>query len=228
MAKKSRVTNQTLDRGLRALALIASSPEALSIDDVASRLDIHRSMAYRVIRTLEDHHLSVRDSDGKCRPGHRLAELARGIESPLRSVSKPILQQLASELKLSTFVAVPSGSEVVTLDSADPPRADAVVGYRPGALHPIDRGAPGIAILAGRAYVEGERSEVTQAREQRWARSAGEVVAGLGSLSVWIAGPDGTAIAAIACLYIAEAAPDISPTVKALQAASDRITHLLN
>ncbi|MGE0000411.1 MAG: helix-turn-helix domain-containing protein, partial [Ilumatobacteraceae bacterium] len=58
--------SQTLDRGLTALEWIALADRPPSIDEVAQHLDVHRSIAYRIVRTLEDHRLVRRDPNGRC------------------------------------------------------------------------------------------------------------------------------------------------------------------
>ena len=45
--------SQTLSRGLTALELIGSADAPLSVADLCAQLGIHRSMAYRLVKTLE-------------------------------------------------------------------------------------------------------------------------------------------------------------------------------
>ena len=78
-----------------------------------------------------------------------------------------MLANLAEELQMTAFLVVADGDEAVTIDSVEPTSLDAHVAYRPGTRHPIDRGAPGLALLAGRPAVPGERAEVAVAREPR-------------------------------------------------------------
>ena len=59
--------SQTLSRGIRILEILADAREPLSIDEIARRLDVHRSVAYRLLRTLEDHGLV----DARRRWAHR-------------------------------------------------------------------------------------------------------------------------------------------------------------
>ncbi|MGB3377038.1 MAG: helix-turn-helix domain-containing protein, partial [Microbacterium sp.] len=63
--------SQTLSRGIRILEILADGP--LSIDEVATRLDVHRSIAYRLLRTLEDHRLVARNAAGLAALGPRMA-----------------------------------------------------------------------------------------------------------------------------------------------------------
>ncbi|MDN5755801.1 MAG: helix-turn-helix domain-containing protein, partial [Micrococcaceae bacterium] len=43
---------QTLSRGLRALEIITDRPEPPTIAELADELGVHRSIAYRILRTL--------------------------------------------------------------------------------------------------------------------------------------------------------------------------------
>jgi DNA-binding IclR family transcriptional regulator len=223
MSSKSSVTNQTLDRGLRALEYIAESGDAPSIDELAIALGLHRSITYRLVRTLEDHGLTTRDAAGNCHPAHRLTVLARGVDSSVQAAARPEIERLADALGLTSFLAVAAGGDAITIDSAEPMRADTVIGYRPGTRHRLDSGAPGLALLAGGPSLEGERAEVIEARRRGWAQSTGEVVAGLGSLSTWVPGPDGAPVAAVACLFLGDAPPSRDSAVDELRRSARRI-----
>ncbi len=60
--------SQTLARGLTALELISESPGGLTIQEVAERLDIHRTVASRLLSTLVQFRLIAR-YEGRFRPG---------------------------------------------------------------------------------------------------------------------------------------------------------------
>jgi DNA-binding IclR family transcriptional regulator len=224
---QSSVTNQTLDRGLSALSFIAGASEPISIAALAGELDIHRSMAYRIVRTLEAHGLTRRDGDGRCHPGHRLAELSRGVERSMRWIARAELERIADALGLTAFVAVRSGDDALTIDSAEPARADSVVSYRPGTRHPLDRGAPGLALLAGGPARAGERPEVTEARERGFARSTGEVVPGLGSIATWVPAGDAEPAAAVAVLLVGDPPADSAHIVSELRHSAASISRRL-
>lgn len=223
MPDKSAVTNQTLDRGLRALEYVAEAGTAPSIDALADVLGVHRSIAYRLVRTLEEHGLVRRDAAGRCHPAHRLTVLARGVDSSLQAAARPELERLADELGLTSFLAVAAGGEAITIDSAEPRRADTVVGYRPGTSHRLDAGAPGLALLAGGPMLPGERADVAAARRRGWAQSTGEVITGLGSISTWVQGPDGSPAGAIACLFLGDEPPSPERAVTELRRSADRV-----
>ena len=76
--------SQTLDRGLRALELVAASATGLTVQDVADRLGVHRTIAHRLLATLSDHRLVARTPDGRFHAGGGLTALAQGVQSALR------------------------------------------------------------------------------------------------------------------------------------------------
>ncbi len=127
---------------------------------------------------------------------------------------------------MTAFVVVRFGNEAVTLDSVEPQRTAAHVAYRPGSRHPIDRGAPGLAILAGQAALPDERPEVTEARRRGWAYTSGEVVPGLASVATWVTDAH-HGVASIACVFLAGVEVDLNATAARLVAGADSIKGLL-
>ena len=183
-------TSQTLSRGLDALEFIALAETAPSIEGVAEQLGVHRSIAYRIVRTLEDHHLVHRDAAGSCQPGVRLAALGRFARPTLQSIALVELPQLANELALTCFLVVRDGDDALTLESLEPTTSQFHITYKPGIRHPIDQGAPGIAILAGGPPASNERTEITEARARGWVMTTGEVVPGSTAIAAPVPGSD--------------------------------------
>jgi DNA-binding IclR family transcriptional regulator len=198
MSNGNVALSQTLDRGLACLDFVAASDRPVSVDATASALGLHRSIVYRLMRTLERRRLIERDVEGDYSAGPYLAVLSRSVRRTLRAAAAPVLANLAEDLQMTAFLVVADGDEAVTIDSVEPTSLNAHVAYRPGTRHSIDRGAPGIALLAGRPALPGERAEVTRAREIGWAWSEAEVIAGMASIAVPIADEG-----AIAVLWLA-------------------------
>src|SRR5690625_747109 len=140
--------SQTLSRGIRVLEILSDAGGPLTIDETASRLGVHRSNAYRLVRTLEDHGLVGRDPHGGLVLGARLAALAAGVDRDLQAEALPELTTAANELGMTCFVTVLDREECVTLTSVEPRHAVAAVAQRPGTRHFVGVGAPGRAILA--------------------------------------------------------------------------------
>lgn len=222
MSNGTVAPSQTLDRGLACLDFIAASDRAVSVDATAAALGLHRSIVYRLLRTLELRHLVERDAEGDYIAGPYLAVLSRSVRRSLRAAAAPVLAKLAEELQMTAFLVVADGEEAVTIDSVEPTSLNAHVAYRPGTRHPIDRGAPGLALLAGRLAVAGERAEVARARTTGWAQSEAEVIAGMASVAVPIADQG-----AIAVLWLAGNSVDNEQVATRLMAAAIEVTRRL-
>jgi DNA-binding IclR family transcriptional regulator len=227
MAAARSTTSQTLDRGLRVLEMIATTDEPPRIEDLANLIAVHRSIAYRIVRTLELHALVWRDSGGRCHPGDKLAQWARTSRTSLEVVARPELAAMADDLAMTAFVVVRAGNLAVTLDSVEPQSTAAHVAYRPGSRHPIDRGAPGIAILAGQPVMPHERPEVAESRRRGWAYSSGEVVPGLASIATWITDQH-HGVASIACVFLAGVEVDLNALAARVIKCADEITRRLS
>ena len=221
--------SQTLSRGIRALEILAEAQQPLTIAELADAMGVHRSVAYRILRTLEDHSLLVRDDGGRVQPGPGLAVLARGVSRDLQSAALPELTQLANNLTMSAFVAVWDREECVTLVTVDPRHSGAAVVQHPGSRHPISAGAPGIAIQSAFAEQEWEalapgipyRPEAAESRRRGFAASHDEVIPGVSSIAVPLRVPGGRP-AALAVVYI-RAAQDPVEVAGALTEAARRI-----
>ncbi|MEM7273547.1 MAG: helix-turn-helix domain-containing protein [Actinomycetota bacterium] len=216
-------TSQTLDRGLTALALIAAAGEPPTIDGVAADLGVHRSVAYRIIRTLEDHHLVRRDEDGRCHPGVGLAVLARSARTAVQAAAIDELAALANRVRLTSFLVLRDGSEAVTVESIEPAGSLVGVSYKPGTRHPVDRGAPGIALLAAGPPAVGERPEVDEARRRGWASSRAEVIPGMASVAAPLVGHE----ASVAVISLAADDRDEAELATAVMAAAASIADRL-
>jgi DNA-binding IclR family transcriptional regulator len=221
--------SQTLSRGIRALEILAEAQQPLTIAELADAMGVHRSVAYRILRTLEDHSLLVRDDGGRVQPGPGLAVLARGVSRNLQTAALPELTQLANTLTMSAFVAVWDHEDCVTLVTVDPRHTGAAVVQHPGSRHPINAGAPGLAIQSALSEQEWKaaapgiayRPEAADARRRGFATSHDEVIAGVSSLAVPIRVPGGRP-AALAVVYIRAArAPE--EVAAALAASAARI-----
>jgi len=204
-------TSQTLSRGIRILELLADAREPLTIDQLAKRVGVHRSIAYRLLRTLEDHGLVVRDAGGRLTIGARMAALAAGVAHDLQAEALPELTAVANELGMTCFVSVLDHDECVTLVSVEPRHAVASVAQRPGTRHPVIVGAPGKAILSvlpereWRSDVSAALSaEVADAAARGWAASHDEVIPSLRAVAVPLL-VRGRGPAALAVVYLASA-----------------------
>jgi DNA-binding IclR family transcriptional regulator len=198
--------SQTLDRGLRILEHLASVSAPQPIVEIASSVGLHRSIAYRLLRTLEDHQLVERDASGRYWLGLGIAALSRGVRTDLQTAALPRLNALVAELGMTAFLVIRTGDEAVTVASVEPQDTTAHVVYRPGTRHPVGRGAPGLALLMPEPPSPDDRDALREARRVGWAASHGEVIPGIRSIAAPVPGPDGGARAALAVVFVDESA----------------------
>src|SRR3954447_8052990 len=218
--------SQTLDRGLRILEHLAAVGRPQPIAEIGQALGLHRSITYRLLRTLEDHQLVERDPVGHFSLGLGMAALARGVRTGLQAAALPRLNAPVAELSMTALLVVRAGDEAVTVTSVEPHDSPAHVTYRPGTRHPVDRGAPGLALLMPEPAAPGDRPELHEARRTGWAISRGEVVPGLRSVAAPVLGPDGGARAALAVVYVDDTA-DVEWIGRAVADAADKVAAAL-
>lgn len=217
---EATVHSQTLARGIRILEILAEAPGPMTIAELSRTLGVHRSIAYRILRTLEDHGLVTRDAAGGVSLGSRLAALARSVARDLQAAVLPELTAAANELGMTAFLVVLDHSECVTLVSVEPRHAVATVAQRPGTRHPLANGAPGLAIQSSltdaewAAFAPGEhpRAEAVAVPEIGYATSHDEVIPGMSSVAVPMR-IAGQSPAALAVVYVAtDRAPQVIAT----------------
>lgn len=173
-------TAQTLDRGLRVLAILAATPGGLTVTELAARLDINRTVVYRLVSTLEQHALTRRDGRGRVHIGLGVLHLASGVQPVLRDLAIPILRSLAEEVGCTAHLTVADGDEAMALAVVEPSWTDFHVAYRVGSRHSLHKGAAGKAILLGR---EGDPTA--------YSTSSGELQAGASGLAAPVLGVEG-------------------------------------
>jgi DNA-binding IclR family transcriptional regulator len=143
-------TAQTLDRGLRLLQVVADTPGGLTITEAAARLGVGRAVIYRLAATLVAHGMVRRDGAGRLRLGAGVLHLARRAQPLVADAALPALRRLAEQVGATAHLTVAEGGEAVALVVVEPSWTRFHVAYRSGSRHPLDRGAAGRAILAGR------------------------------------------------------------------------------
>jgi DNA-binding IclR family transcriptional regulator len=143
-------TSQTLDRGLRVLKLLADTDHGLTVTELANKLGVNRTVVYRLLATLEQHALVRRDLGGRARVGLGVLRLGRQVHPLVREAALPALRSLAEEIGATAHLTLVDGTEALAVAVVEPSWTDYHVAYRTGFRHPLDRGAAGRAILAGR------------------------------------------------------------------------------
>jgi len=194
-------TAQTLDRGLRLLHLVADAPAGLTVSEAAGRLGVGRAVVYRLASTLAAHGLLRRDAGGRLRLGAGVLHLARRAQPLLAGAALPPLRRLAERVGATAHLTVAEGEEAVAMVVVEPSWTQFHVAYRTGSRHPLDRGAAGRAILAGRQGDSGYLS------------TAGELQPGAFGVAAAVLGVEGleasVGVVALAALEVDVVGPQV-------------------
>ena len=118
------------------LEAVAEEPEGLSNAEFSRRLEIPKSSASYILRTLETQGYSNRDGEsGKYRVGLKILSLGRGALSGIdvREVALPIMRHLVEKTNLTCHLAILDGPDAVYIEKVEPTgfiRMDTWVGRR--------------------------------------------------------------------------------------------------
>lgn len=118
------------------LEAVAHEPEGLSNAEISRKLQIPKSSASYILRTLENQGYLHRDKgSGKYRVGLKILSLSRGALSGIdvREVALPIMRHLVEKTNLTCHLAILDGPEAVYIEKVEPSgfiRMDTWVGRR--------------------------------------------------------------------------------------------------
>ncbi|HVI07256.1 MAG TPA: IclR family transcriptional regulator [Candidatus Binatia bacterium] len=125
-----------VERALTILEAAAQAADGLSNAEISRRLEIPKSSASYILRTLESRGYLARDPEtGKYRVGLKILSLSRGALGgrDVRGVALPIMRRLMQETGLTCHLAVLDGPEAVYIEKVEPDgfiRMDTWIGRR--------------------------------------------------------------------------------------------------
>jgi DNA-binding IclR family transcriptional regulator len=172
---------------------------------------VGRAVVYRLVGTLAGHGLLRRDRDGRLRLGAGLLQLARRAQPLIADAALPPLRRLAEEVGATAHLTVAEGAEAIALVVVEPTWTAFHVAYRSGSRHPLDRGAAGQAIIAGRQGLDGPVA------------TSGELQPGAYGVAAPVLGVEGleasVGVVALAPLDVAAIGPRVVAAASAVAAA---------
>lgn len=136
MAAKPESPSVAVERALAMLEAVAQEPEGLSNAEISRKLQIPKSSASYILRTLEKQAYLNRDpGSGRYRVGLKILSLSRGALTGIdvREVALPIMRNLMHKTNLTCHLAILDGPEAVYIEKVEPEgfiRMDTWVGRR--------------------------------------------------------------------------------------------------
>ncbi len=114
------VTINSLSRGAQILRFLSEAGGSLGVTELAERLQVDPSTAYRLLATLENHGLVAQDQESKkYTVGYGVLEIAAGLLRRLNvaEIAQPHLRALSAVTGESTHIAVRNGTRAVSVGS---------------------------------------------------------------------------------------------------------------
>lgn len=143
---------QTLRRGLNVLTLLTRfQSDGLGVSEIARRLDLSKTTAVRLTRTLLEEKFVAQDAVTRryrLGPEAYAVGLAAEPSYALQRVAAPVLRSLAMETGDWIFFTVRHDLEAICISRASANRQYPQRALRVGDRHPLGLGTGGLAILA--------------------------------------------------------------------------------
>ncbi|MBS4205521.1 IclR family transcriptional regulator [Lederbergia citrea] len=142
---------QTIERALDIIFSLAEAETILTVSEIAEKVAIPESTAYRLIKTLEQYGMVERKTVGQISLGLGILDLARSLQQQLDreliTIARPIMEGLSNKINETSILCVRSGSQVICVQSIEA-RQILRLSVEIGKILPLYLGASGKAILA--------------------------------------------------------------------------------
>lgn len=150
--KKPNNLVQTIERVSLILEMVGSSPQGMSIKDLAAGLKLPKGTIHRILSSLSYFGYIRQDPENKAYfLGLKLMELSAllGNQLDLRKVAEPILRDLAQRTKQTAHMVILDRYEVVYIEKIETEQAGGLkMASRVGSHNPVHSSAVGKVILS--------------------------------------------------------------------------------
>ncbi|HSE69682.1 MAG TPA: IclR family transcriptional regulator [Nocardioidaceae bacterium] len=235
-------------RALRVLRFLATQPDPVTLDRLATAVGIPRSSAYHLLATMiEEGFVTHLAEEHRYGLGVAAYEVGSGYarQVPLQRIARRYLAGLVDRVGQSAHLAVLHGRDVLyVLEERAPGKPSLVTDV--GVRLPAHLTASGRAILAalpaaqvralypdrsafvdrhgvGPASPSALRALLVETRQRGYASEDGEVTPGFASVAAAVLDHTGHPVAGIAVTYPSGELADVGPTVRATQQTADLV-----
>jgi IclR family transcriptional regulator, KDG regulon repressor len=118
-------TLAALEDAIGILELLQCDGKGVSLAQLTKESGLVKNKVFRILFTLEKHHLVERDEAGRYRLGLRFLEFAQHVQTQttLLDASRPVMDWLVSETEESIFLGVVSGADALCVAARESPRS---------------------------------------------------------------------------------------------------------
>lgn len=113
---------QSVKRALNILGILRNHPDGLGVTEIANKLDVAKSTAFRLLYTLlEEGYVHKDEQTDRYRLGLKLLQLGNEVAKSmdLRQVANPYLKRLADLTGETTHLAIYDKGEIVYIDKIE-------------------------------------------------------------------------------------------------------------
>lgn len=213
-------TVQSVDRAIQILELLSDTP-LLGVSEVARELGVHRSTAFRLLATLQAHHLVEQDGPrGQYRLGLTLLRLAGSVthRADMVKASQGVCDAVMARFRETTNVAILDERAAVNVTQTMSDQPIAVLRQYVGQRTPLHATSTGKVLLAYAPTTLREsvlagplerfteqtitdpsllRAELEVVREQGWGAANAEWEHETNAVAVPVSGAGGDVVAAL-------------------------------
>ncbi|GHB67449.1 transcriptional regulator [Streptomyces viridiviolaceus] len=159
-AAAPRADSKTLDKGIRILKALASASDGLGVAALSREVEIHRTVAYRLLGTLERHGMVRQETDGRYQLGLTIVELSGAARSDIRSIAHEPLRTLADRTHSTAILERLDGTDTVCLMVVEPGTATTHVAYQIGLRRPATSTPSGASLLGHAASPDNDSIDI--------------------------------------------------------------------
>ena len=175
-------TLQTLERGLFALEKIAQKNGQLNVAQLAEELQINRTIAYRIVRTLSHMQYIQQNEKQMLELSSKVLHLSQCFEKSIPSNSQRVLDELSLITQASAALVIAEGADCVVIKSSQNYNPILQIKYQIGSRHPIGLAATGKVIAATYPSHVDETEEIQRVSQQGYAYSKDALQVGTAGL----------------------------------------------
>ena len=150
MAEEGKSSIQVIERMMTLLDVLATSPDPVSLKQLAHGTGLHPSTAHRILASMTHARFVERQDGGTYRLGIRLLELGHLVKTRinLREVALPFMQKLHEDIGEAINLAVRRDDNIVYIDRTSSGRSLVRVVYLVGDRAPLHITSIGKLFLA--------------------------------------------------------------------------------
>jgi DNA-binding IclR family transcriptional regulator len=122
MKSNAESSSASVERALAILESVASRSSGMSNSEISRKLEIPKSSASYILRTLEKCGYLYRDAEGKYLLGLKLLNLGQRVQigADIKEAALPVMKKLVERTGLTAHLAVLDHGEMVYVEKVDP------------------------------------------------------------------------------------------------------------